>query len=124
MEKDKYAKIKSEDEIKKIGSYDLGHEFVIEPCVITEEMFKYCSGIYKIVQYDESDQTCLLNLGASGDFWWPMSTLEDPESNQELYDKVKEYDVYNFGGLFVKVDHNTKTILPEFFNTREEALLN
>ena len=53
-----------------------------------------------------------------------MSILEDPESNKELYDKVKEYDIYNFGDLFVRVDHNTKTILPEFFSTQEEALLN
>lgn len=123
MKKDKYARIKSEREIRKIGSYDL-NEFVIEPCVITEEMFEYCNGTYKIVRYDESDQTFLLDLGTSENLWWPMSALEDPESNQELRDKVKEYDVYNFGDLFVKVDHSTKTILPEFFNTREEALLN
>lgn len=124
MKKDKYVRIKSEDEIKKIGSYDMGLEFVIEPCVITEKMFEYCGGTYKIVRYDESDQTCLLDMGTSIEFWWPISTLEDLESNQELRDKVKEYDVYKFGDLFVKVNHNTKTILPEFFNTREEALLN
>lgn len=123
MKKDKYARIKSEGEIRKIAYQD-GSELVVDPCVITKEMFKYCGEIYKIIQYDESDQTCILNLKTPEEFWWPMSTLEDPESNKELRDKVKEYDVYSFGDLFVKVDHNTKTILPEFFNTREEALLN
>ena len=123
MKKDKYARIKSEREIRKISYYD-GSELVIEPCVITEKMFEYCNGTYRIVQYDESDQTCLLDMGTFENFWWPMSTLEDPESNQELHDKIKEYDVYNFGDLFVRVDHNTKTILPEFFSTKEEALLN
>ena len=118
--KDKYARIKSEGEIKEIAYLD-GSEFVIDPCVITEEMFKHCGEIYKIVQYEESDQTCILDLGIPEDLWWPVSILEDPESNKEL---VKEYDVYNFGDLFVRVDHSTKTILPEFFSTKEEALLN
>ena len=123
MKKDKYARIKSEKEIKEIAYLD-GSEFVIDPCVITEEMFKYCGEIYKIVQYEESDQTCILDLGIPEDLWWPMSILEDPESSKELYDKIKEYDIYNFGDLFVRVDHSTKTILPEFFSTKEEALLN
>ncbi len=123
MKKDKYARIKSEKEIRKIAYRD-GSEFVIDPCVITEEMFEYCGEIYKIIQYDESDQTCILDLGSKEALWWPMSILEDPESNQELHDKIKEYDIYCFGDLFVKVDHNTKTILPEFFSTKEEALLN
>ena len=123
MKKDKYARIKSEKEIKEIAYQD-GSELVIDPCVITKEMFKYCGEIYKIVQYEESDQTCILDLGIPEDLWWPMSILEDPESSKELYDKIKEYDVYNFGDLFVRVDHNTKTILPEFFSTKEEALLN
>ena len=123
MKKDKYARIKSEEEIRKIAYKD-SSEFVIDPCVITEEMFKYCGEIYKIVQYEESDQTCILDLGISEDLWWPMSILEDPESSKELYDKIKEYDIYNFGDLFVRVDHSTKTILPEFFSTKEEALLN
>ena len=124
MKKDKYARIKSENEIKKIGFYDISHEFIIEPCVITEEMFKYCDGIFKISEYEESDQTCLLDLGNDKELWWPISTLEDPESDKELFNKIKEYDVYKFGDLFVKVDHNTKTVLPEFFTTKEEALLN
>lgn len=123
MKKDKYARIKSEEEIREIAYQD-GSALVIEPCVITEEMFKYCEGIFKISEYEESDQTCLLDLGNDKELWWPMSILEDPESNKELCDKIKEYDVYNFGDLFVKVDHSTKTILPEFFTTKEEALLN
>jgi hypothetical protein len=123
MKKDKYARIKSEEEIRKIAYQD-GSEFVIDPCVITKEMFKYCGDIYKIVHYEESDQTCILDLGTPEDLWWPMSILEDPESNKELYDKIKKYDIYKFGDLFVKVDHSTKTILPEFFSTKEEALLN
>lgn len=123
MKKDKYARIKSEKEIKEIAYQD-GSELVIDPCVITKEMFKYCGEIYKIVQYEESDQTCILDLGIPEDLWWPMSILEDPESSKELYDKIKEYDIYNFGDLFVRVDHSTKTILPEFFSTKEEALLN
>lgn len=123
MKKDKYARIKSEEEIRKIAYQD-GSELVIDPCVITKEMFKYCGEIYKIVQYEEKDQTCILDLGTPEDLWWPMSILEDPESNKELYDKIKEYDIYNFGDLFVRVDHSTKTILPEFFSTKEEALLN
>lgn len=123
MKKDKYARIKSEKEIKEIAYQD-GSELVIDPCVITKEMFKYCGEIYKIVQYEESDQTCILDLGIPEDLWWPMSILEDPESSKELYDKIKEYDIYNFGDLFVRVDHSTKTILPEFFSTKEEVLLN
>lgn len=123
MKKDKYVRIKSEEEIKKIAYQD-GSEFVIDPCVITKEMFEYCGGVYKIAQYDESDQTCILDLGIPGDLWWPISTLENPETSEKLSNKIKEYDIYSFGDLFVRVDHNTKTILPEFFSTKEEALLN
>ena len=51
MKKDKYARIKSEEEIREIAYKD-GSEFIIDPCVITKEMFEYCGEVYKIVQYE------------------------------------------------------------------------
>ena len=121
-----YVKIKSREEIKSIATLD-GCDLVIEPCVITDEMFNFCGKTLEVLFYDENDNTCKLKMSDDSydDFnlWWPCSTLLNPITGGEFDPKLVDFDVYKFGDLFVRVNHKDKTIYPDFYCTKQDALL-
>ena len=119
-----YVKIKSREEIESITTFD-GRDLIVEPCVITEEMFNFCGKTLEVLFFDESDNTCKLKMSDSDDLnlWWPCSTLLNTITGSEFDPKLVDFDVYKFGDLFVRVNHKDKTIYPDFYCTKQDALL-
>jgi hypothetical protein len=119
-----YVKIKSREEIESIATLDDG-ALIIEPCVITEEMLNFCGKTLEVLFFDENDNTCKLKMNDDDDLnlWWPCSTLLNPNTGGEFNPKLVDFDVYKFGDLFVRVNHKDKTIYPDFYCTKQDALL-
>lgn len=121
-----YVKIKSREEIESIATLD-GDALVIEPCVITEEMLNFCGKTLEVLFFDENDNTCKLKMSDDSyedlNFWWPCSTLLNPNTGSDFDQKLVDFDVYKFGDLFVRVNHQNKTIYPDFYYTKQDALL-
>ncbi len=121
-----YVKIKSREEIESIAILDDG-ALIIEPCVITEEMLNFCGKTLEVLFFDESDNTCKLKMSDDSyedlNFWWPCSTLLNPNTGSDFDPKLVDFDIYKFGDLFVRVNHKNKTIYPDFYYTKQDALL-
>ncbi len=103
MEKDIYSgsiKLKGNDFVSDMVKY-LGREATIT------EIFQHRGHPNYILDIDTES------------WGWTDEMFEEVLSSSEKY-----FEVYQFGDLYVKVNTEDKTVFPEFFNTREEALLN
>ena len=118
-------KVGDKIKIKSLEWYNSAQKDTYSGCIklkgndFVSDMIKYLGHEATITEtfYHKGHSNYHLDIDSEG--WaWTDEMFEDVLLS---VDSEKHFEVYQFGGLYVRVDTNNKLVYPEFFSTYQEA---